>query len=108
MILPHTQGRVLLYLHLCQYHDVEVRHATSASAKHDLIGMVSCSTSALIAMSLLLALHMLAQSSVTVPVCAWMSATSVWSNFCMTSQCTGDAISLSFAHYAKFSFKHAT
>lgn len=72
-VLCHKQGRVLQYLHLFKYHGVAVM---SASATNDFIGMVSCSTSALIAMSLLLTLHMLAQSSVTVSIRAWMLATS--------------------------------
>ena len=66
-----------LYLYLYRYHDVAVMHAMSASATNDLIGMISCTTSTLVAMSLLLALHMLAQSSVAVLVCAWILATSV-------------------------------
>ncbi len=75
-ILFHTQGRVLQYLYLFQYHDVAVMHVLSGSEQIDLTDMISCSTSTLVAMSLLLALHMLAQSSVTVPICAWMLATS--------------------------------
>ena len=66
-ILFQAQGRVLQYLHLLfQHHDVAVMHAMSASSGTDLIGVISCSTSTLVAMSLLLASHMLAQSSVTV------------------------------------------
>lgn len=55
--------------------------------------MTSFSTSTL-AMSHLLASHMLTQSSETVSVYAWLMATSVWSNLRMMSQCTKGAVSL--------------